>query len=242
MGGGGGLRVTRNFPPGTARPPGCVYLAMSEAQPSPPKVRLPPGDGPPGSPLCPADPLRLSLAAASHAELLLAALGTAVPIAGNALGPALPPAPLPVLPRRHLRGGRRERALRRVVHHQRLEKCQAKDQQPASSHLPDRRSIPLYFFFPPSRRDGNNNKFNYCACRVWGGRRFLKAPPLPPPAPWHSPAMCRERGRGWGGGGETMEISGWRGGREERAREALHSVTPAAAPASSDPPPSALLL
>lgn len=39
-----------------------------------------------------------------------------------------------------------------------------------------------------------------------------------------------------------MEIGGWRGGREERAREALHSVTPAAAPASSDPPPSALLL
>lgn len=58
-----------------------------------------------------------------------------------------------------LRGGRREGSLRGVVHHQGLEKCQAKDQQPASSHLPDRRSIPphthpnlLLLLFPKSAR------------------------------------------------------------------------------------------
>lgn len=65
---------------------------------------------------------------------------------------------------------------------------------------------------------------------VRGGPWFFKASSAPPTRPLAGGAAqrCaekRERGRGWGGGG-TMEICGWSGGRgeTEREREILHSL------------------
>ncbi|XP_025026217.1 uncharacterized protein LOC112541356 [Python bivittatus] len=48
----------------------------------------------------------------------------------------------PAGPRRDLRGGRREGPFRGEVDHQRLAKCQAEEEPPARSHLPDRRAVP----------------------------------------------------------------------------------------------------
>lgn len=48
------------------------------------------------------------------------------------------------------------------------------------------------------------------------------APPPPAPSREAQPRDVRRSGRGWEGGGETMEICGWRGGKGER--EILYSL------------------
>lgn len=161
--------------------------------------------------------------------------------------PCPPPAPLSCTAW-DLRGGRGERSLRGVVHHQGLEKCQAKNQQPASSHLPDRRSIPL-----PQVGEMAIIINSIIVCGVvvaGGGLLFFKAssaPPHPPPSQEAQPRDVWRSGITAEGGKE--EENRWRsvGGEgkkrnKERGRDTLLSATPAAAPASSDPPPSALLL
>lgn len=122
-------------------------------------------------------------------------------------------------PRWDLRGGRGEGSLRGVVHHQGLEKCQAKDQQPAaSSHLPDRRSIPL-----PQVGKTAVIINSIIVCGGAGGvRGSLKPPPLPPPAPSQEaqPRDARKSGSA-AEGGEEEEEKRWRsvGGVGEEAKQ-----------------------
>lgn len=154
MGGGGGLCVTRNFPLSTAEVPG-VYLELRSAleRGSEAKktlylkstsaavtgARSPPTGHRPAGSLCyrhsfPSKSSRNS-AILPHRHFppgltLFPFVFWPPPRSPRHRGAAVPrscPPPTTPGPSGHLRGGRRERTLGGVVHHQGLEKCQAKD-------------------------------------------------------------------------------------------------------------------